>query len=117
LEIERLKDERCSFTFRDGRRCRMLRAPEHPTLCLHHARMEALKAGLLPAERPDLVAVCRLDNPWAVRRTLKRIFGEVAAGRVDPDQAHAMAHLGHLLLVRTRRTPRKRASRATERPA
>lgn len=109
--------QRCSFAFRDGRRCRMLCSEEHPTLCAHHARMEAREAGLLPPELPPLVAVGKLDNPWAVRRTLKRIFGEVAAGRVNPDQAHAMAHLGRSLLIETRRHTRRKPRKRVGRPA
>ena len=106
-----MRDARCSFTFRDGRRCRMLRSEEHPTLCPYHARLEAREVGRLPVELPPLVAVCRLDNPRAVRRTLKRVFGEVVTGRIDPKQAHALAHIGQLLLVSTRRSPKKQKAR------
>jgi len=31
----------CQFPFADGRRCRMLRHPAHPCLCLFHARAES----------------------------------------------------------------------------
>jgi hypothetical protein len=35
----------CAFTYRDGRRCREPRSPDHPTLCLSHARKEAVFLG------------------------------------------------------------------------
>ena len=111
-------DARCAFTYADRRRCRMLRSEEHASLCLHHARREALDEGRLPPELPSLVAAGALDNPWSVRRTLKRLFGEVAAGKISPERAHAMTYLCRFLLVHTRRESRqrraaRRKSRAT----
>src|SRR5256885_11858846 len=38
----------CQFPFNDGRRCRMLRHPGHPSLCIFHARAELQ---LLESER------------------------------------------------------------------
>jgi hypothetical protein len=103
---------RCTFTYRDGRRCRMLCPPHHPALCLHHIRQAMLENGDAPPTPPPLVAVGALDNPWAVRRTLKRVFSEVVAGRINPANAAVMAHLGRLLLFATRRPRRKRHTNA-----
>jgi hypothetical protein len=106
---------RCTFTYRDGRRCRMLCPPQYPGLCLHHWRSASVEKGHAPPAPPPLVAVGALDNPWAVRRTLKRVFGEVAAGRINPGNAAVMAHIGRLLLFQTRRPRRKRRA-AAQRP-
>jgi hypothetical protein len=108
---------RCTFTYRDGRRCRMLCAPHHPALCLHHIRQAMLENGDAPPAPPPLIAVGALDNPWAVRRSLKRVFSEVAAGRINPGNAAVMAHIGRLLLFHTRRPRRKRRATAQRRPA
>ena len=98
---------RCAIAFRDGRRCRMLRSPDHPTLCLPHARRELLENALLPPAPPVLVAPGALDNPWAVRRSLKRIFEDLAASRLEPRQASVMVYLARVLLTHTRRARRK----------
>jgi hypothetical protein len=86
----------------------MLCATPDATLCVHHLRRAMLERGEAPPA-PPLVAAGALANPWAVRRSLKRVFSEVAAGRMDPRNARVLAHLGRLLLFGTRRhRPRRR---------
>jgi len=77
-------------------------------LCLTNPLLARSPLGELPPELPPLVAPGALDNPWAVRRSLKRIFGEAASGRMDPLTARVLAHLGRLPLFSTRRPRRKR---------
>ena len=100
--------DRCAFTFRDGRRCRMLRSSEHPLLCPHHARQEQRENGVALAEPPPLLAAGALDTPWAVRRTLKRLFAEVVDDRLSPAHAKAAGYIGRMLLIETRRARPKR---------
>ncbi|MGH9794030.1 MAG: hypothetical protein ACRD5G_04585 [Candidatus Acidiferrales bacterium] len=99
-------DTRCTFLYRDGRRCRMLRSSD-PELCPYHLQ-QRLKLNHAESPKPQpFVAPGALDNPWAVRRALRHIIRELAEGRLTPDSAQALASLTRLLLIRTRR-PRKR---------
>ncbi len=106
---------RCAFTFADGRRCRMLRHPEHPTLCVAHARQEqdphaarVLAATRLEAETHIPIA---LDNRAAVRRAIRRIYHMAADQRIDVQRALAMAELARLLLINAPPPRRRRATR------
>lgn len=103
-----LPNERCTKVFRGGRRCRMLRSPHHPALCMLHARQAEEEADA--SDRPVIAPGRELDTRWAVRRALRDLYREVARGRISPNQANVLASLARLLLIRTRRTPRKRSS-------
>lgn len=98
---------RCSFQFRDGRRCRMLLCREHPGLCLHHYRRWLKEQGRKPRRRL-LVGAGQLDNSQAVRRSLKHIMRELVEGHMTPEQAHALSKLGRLLLFSSRRARKPR---------
>jgi len=108
---EREELTRCAFTTRDGRRCRMPRWPEHDSLCLPHARQQFIAEGRLPPEPPALGHPGALDHPWAVRRTLKRLYVAALAGRIEPRTAEVLGYLARMLLVHTlrKRRVRKRA--------
>ena len=93
---------RCSFTFRDGRRCRMLRSPDHPALCPDHARRKQDDSAA-PPSLPPLATCDALDSPTSVRRALRRLARAVAQDHLTPRQAQIMAHILRLLLISTRR--------------
>ena len=95
-------DPRCSFTFRDGRRCRMIRSPDHPALCPDHARRKQDDSAA-PPSRPHLATCDALDSPTSVRRALRRLARAVARDRLTPRQAQIMAHILRLLLTSARR--------------
>ncbi len=97
-------DNRCTLTYRDGRRCRMLTSGEHPALCLYHHRRASSKEGKVPLAASVLAAPGALDTRRAVRRSLKHVVRDVATGRLAPEDARVLAELGRLLLVYTRRT-------------
>ena len=101
-------DTRCTFTFRDARRCTMLRSSAGSLLCLHHTRQAAKEHGKLPPPLEPYIAPGELDNPWAVRRAIKRVLALALEGKFSPQQARVLTNLARLLLVSTRR-PRKRA--------
>jgi hypothetical protein len=103
----RPQDEtRCAFRYRDGRRCCMLRCGEHPELCLYHYR-RWLKEHDVDPPRVPIVGPGQLDNPWAVRRSLKHVMRELVSGRMTPKKAEVLSRIGRMLLISTRR-PRKR---------
>lgn len=100
---------RCTFTYRDGRRCRMLRADGHQLgFCPYHIQQWLKQNDVEPPRNRSISAPGALDNPWAVRRSLKLVVRELAEGRFTPDQARALTSLGRLLLISTRRRPKRR---------
>jgi hypothetical protein len=88
----------CAFTYRDGRRCREPRSPDHPTLCLSHARkeavflgQEAVAGGICNELKRNYTTAC--DLSW----TLSRIFESVAAGHIKPKTAQTLAYLAQIM--------------------
>ena len=90
----------CQFSFADGRICRMLRQPGHPSLCVFHAH----------AERQVLESEC-LGSELATTLTGKfmtatdinfapgRLYQAIAQNRVPPRTASNLAFVGKLLLL------------------
>lgn len=109
------RDSRCTFTYRDARRCRMLRAPDSH-LCVFHHRQRLKQQGVDPPRFPFLGAPGTLDNPRAVRRTIKQVVREVLDGRLTPEEATVLAKLARLLLIHTRRPPKRRGAGRRVRP-
>jgi hypothetical protein len=67
---------RCTFTTRDGRRCRMLCATQSSPLCFHHLRRAMLERGEAPTEPPPLIAAGAArpappPNPGAQRKSVR----------------------------------------------
>jgi hypothetical protein len=106
-----LESQRCQFISADGRRCAMLRWEPHPTLCLCHARAEALTASQQSPSRPshlndDEPAEAFDFTPPSgefhtatdVNRTLGKIFCLLAQNRIPRRKAVTLGYLGQLLL-------------------
>jgi len=94
-------ESRCSFTYRDGRRCRMLISREHPSLCVFHYEQQRKAEGVATRPRRLLTTAGALDNRRAIRRSLKRVVRDLVDGRLSSNQARVLAELGRLLLVYT----------------
>jgi hypothetical protein len=105
--------QRCQFISADGRRCAMLRWEPHPTLCLCHARAEALTASQQspscqshlkdsdeePAEAFDFTPPSgEFHTATDVNRALGKIFCLLAQNRIPRRNAVALGYLGQLLL-------------------
>lgn len=86
----------------------MLRSEMHTGFCLHHLRRWLRQNDVEPRKPRPLAAPGTLDNPWAVRRALKRVAQELAEGKIAPEQARAVASIGRLLLISTRRPAKRR---------
>ena len=89
----------CSFTFADGRQCRMPRRQGHPYLCLFHAKKEAqLLAGEQAGQ--DIASFLTGDYISAcdVASALARLFSAVAQGHIKPKTAATLAYLGQTLV-------------------
>ncbi len=104
-------DNRCTFTYSDARRCRMLSAASFgaaastaPRLCAHHMRQEHPEAPL-----PSEVVRARGNSPRTrrdVRRALKEIFRATEQEDISPRQARLLTHIARLLLIGARRAAR-----------
>ena|SRR5271163_912185 len=89
----------CSFTFVDGRRCRIPRRHGHPYLCTFHARREAkLFAGEKVGEEIARYLSGEYVPAGDLCLALGRLFAAVAQGQVEPKTVAALAHLGRSLV-------------------
>ena len=99
---DKLKPDRCQFTFSDGRQCRMQRA----SLCAHHASKPPIRSG--SASRANNVSegslrslepLCGdLTTATNINRALAQVFLLMAQGRISQKQAVAFGYLTQLLL-------------------
>ncbi|HET8925177.1 MAG TPA: hypothetical protein VFN26_19500 [Candidatus Acidoferrum sp.] len=89
----------CRFTFADGRICRMFRQPDHPSLCIFHARAERQ---LWESDRlgDELAASLTGDFMTAtdINFVLGKLFKAIAQNRIPPRVAANLAFVGKLLL-------------------
>ena len=106
-------NSRCIFTSRDQRRCSMPRASDDSPFCAHHLRRWLKLQSFDPPSPRPLAAPGTLDNPWAVRRSLKQVVRDVVDGRLSPEAGRAAVDLARLLLIHTRRTPKRRTAKAS----
>jgi len=90
---------KCSFTWSNGKQCRMPRQAGHPFLCTFHARKEsqALAAANVGEEIAGFlsgayVSACDLTS------ALGRLFSAVARGDLKPKTAATLAYLGQTLV-------------------
>jgi hypothetical protein len=89
----------CSFTFADGRHCRMPRRAGHPYLCAFHTGKEAQALAGQEAGQEiayhlsgSYVSACDLTS------ALGRLFSAVAQGQMKPKTASTLAYLGQTLV-------------------
>jgi len=89
----------CTFTYSDGRQCRMLRSSRKSKYCFHHERK------LRHIEEVDDAAADLFDpisggfvTATALSQSVSRLFAAVAEGRLDPKQATALARVAEILL-------------------
>ena len=89
----------CSFTFVDGRRCRIPRRHGHPYLCTFHARREA-KIFARENVGEEIARYLSGEHVPAsdLFSALGRLFAAVAQGEVEPKTVAALAHLGRSLV-------------------
>jgi hypothetical protein len=91
---------RCCFETADGRRCRMVRAATHPTLCLFHARDEQqlLESHRLGAEIASSISgdfMTATDSNFV----LGKLFTALAQNRIPRRNAATLAYIADLMLV------------------
>ncbi len=99
MSTNRSKDRSslCSFTFVDGRHCRIPRQTQtgHPYLCAFHARKEAQA---LAGEAAGKDIAYHLSGSYLsacdLTSALGRLFSAVAQGQVKPKTASTLAYLG-----------------------
>jgi hypothetical protein len=89
---------RCLFSTNDGRRCTMLRAPKHQSLCVFHARREEQ---ILDADR-IAIELASLSGEFRTATDLNHVLGKtfalLAAQRIPVRNVLAMGYLAQLIL-------------------
>src|SRR5271168_1005875 len=91
----------CAYRTSDNRRCRMLRAKDHPELCSHHAALElrALeKSVAIPLAREILGTLTDLRSGAAVNQAMGNLMILSADGRITERRAASLTYLGQVLL-------------------
>jgi hypothetical protein len=89
----------CSFTFADGRQCRLPRRQGHPYRCLFHEKKEAqILAGEQAGQDIANLLSGNYISACDVARSLARLFSAVAQGHIKPKTAATLAYLGQTLV-------------------
>jgi hypothetical protein len=90
----------CKFPFADGRRCRMIRHYDHPSLCIFHARAE-LQLKECDRLGAELAATLTGDFMTAtdVNFVLGKLFTALAQNRIPARNAHTLAYIAQLMLA------------------
>ena len=96
---ELVTTNQCSHINAAGRRCRMIIAPTHDTLCAHHLQQHA-------AAQPDpetlaaelLDSTGNLNTADRVNALLANVVKQLARQRIDRQDALAIGYLAQLLL-------------------
>lgn len=91
----------CSYTSSDGRHCRMLRSPDHPDLCDHHAHLELKsldRTPTLPLAAQLLGPVHDLRSAAAINAVMGNAFVQLADGRLDPRRAAILTYMAQLIM-------------------
>jgi len=90
----------CQFSFADGRTCRMLRYPDHPTLCVFHARAERQ---ILESDRLGSELAATLTGKFMtatdINFALGKLYQAIAQNRIPPRNAANLAFVAKLLLL------------------
>lgn len=92
------EEDRCTFTYVDGRRCRMQKIETHPYLCFYHWQrgQEANDAVVFASQL--LEENHQLNSPAAVIGVLSGVFRLLAQGRLQARQAATLAYVCQLVL-------------------
>jgi len=90
----------CQFSFADGRTCRMLRQPDHPTLCVFHARAErqVLESDRLGSELASTFTG-KFMTATDINFALGKLYQAIAQNRIPPRNAANLAFVAKLLLL------------------
>jgi hypothetical protein len=91
----KLNQQRCEFTFSDGRQCRNQRA----SLCADHASKQKRGGKGSALRAPELEAFCSdLTTATSINRALAQTFLLMAQGRISRKDAVAFGYLSQLML-------------------
>ena len=96
-------DKRCQYKKADGRRCRMLRAPDHPSYCAQHAGWLTDDGSPGKQPREDLTAeilgpVGDFRTAASINYAMGKLALLVASRRISTKEAATLGYLFQLLL-------------------
>jgi len=93
-----IEEDRCTFTYIDGRRCRMQKIETHPYLCYYHWQRGQQANDAVVFASQLLNENQQLNSPAAVIDVLSGVFRLLAQGRLETRQAATMAYVCQLAL-------------------
>lgn len=98
LALSAAQAERCLYSTSDTRRCTMLRAPSHASLCPFHASQERqlLESDRVGADLATLSGEFKTGSD--VNHALGKLFAVLAQNRIPARNAAVLAYIGQLLL-------------------
>ena len=99
INLSQDRTDLCTFTFADGRRCKLPQSPEDMGLCYFHAqkfaharRARAAGVDISHYLNTDMLTACELSS------TFSTLFAATAQGFIKPRTATTLAYLGQLML-------------------
>jgi hypothetical protein len=99
-EIRRQHEaRRCTFTYADGRRCRMLRMTDHEDLCPYHVEQRERDEKAVRAGR-RLVGMKKgtFESAVGINHALENVFRAVAERRMPAKDAALLAYIAQVQL-------------------
>ena len=109
------EDERCTFTYVDGRRCRMCKIETHPYLCFYHWQRGQQANDAIVFASQLLEPGQQLNSPSAVANVLTGVFRLLAQGRLQARQAATLAYISQLVIQLLPHIQREQQATATAR--
>lgn len=92
-------DLRCTHYYLDGRRCRMPRIENHPSLCFYHWQQEERLAESVKVSREIISPREKLVTAQSINRVLGRLLRALAQNRITTRQATTLAYIAQLMLT------------------
>lgn len=86
-------EDRCTFIYRDGRRCRMSKIENHPYLCFHHWQRGQNANDALVFASQLLPEGQQLTTATTIAAALTCIFRLISQGRLETRQAGILAYI------------------------
>lgn len=92
------EETRCTHCTNDGRLCRMPFAPNHKTLCAHHALQDLQLHNSKLVTEEILGPLGDFRSAFAINRALGKLFTVTAENRIPVRNAAVLAYISQLLL-------------------
>lgn len=105
------EDKRCWHVTLDGKRCRMDKLEQHPSLCYYHWEREQQMADAMKFSAQVVPPRARLNTARGINRVLGNVLKALSQGKIPARSAAGMAYIGQLLLLSLPYLQKERAQR------